>query len=76
MTKAEFNGFVHQLKSDNPNDVAQAAKGIQEKSTPSDIPGLLELLSSDDFVLREAAAWPLSDNGTLTAFNVRSAPLK
>ena len=63
MKKEEIDALVLELRSDSPEKVAQAAKRIQDSSTPADVPMLIELLKDSDFVVREAAAWPLSDMG-------------
>ena len=61
MEDSEFSEIVFNLKSDDPEVVAEAAENLQARSTREDAPKLLELLNDPDFVIREAAAWSLSD---------------
>lgn len=51
---------------DVPTCVAAASK-LHASAAPEDIPRLLSLLESDDFFVREAAAWPLAELAGLTA---------
>jgi HEAT repeat protein len=46
---------------------AEAAARLQAEASEDDVPRLLALLSSGDFFIREAAAWPLSDLGRVDA---------
>ena len=66
MTEQEWLGLVAALRDEGPSNAAvDAAATLQRIATPADIQKLEGLLSDSDFFVREAAAWPLSDLGSV-----------
>ena len=61
MNNIVWDGVVANLKVRDIDVCVAAAKRLQEESERSDVPRLLGLLESDDFFVREAAAWPLAE---------------
>jgi hypothetical protein len=61
MTEAEWQDIVCGLREIDANVAAAAAEQLHTQSTTEDLDRLLKLLDDDDFFLREAAAWPLSE---------------
>src|SRR6476660_6759778 len=60
MELVRWNQLVHDIKGDDIERMVESAELLMKESTAQDIPRLLELLTHTDFVVREAAAWPLS----------------
>lgn len=61
MNKSAWDEIVANLKVRDIEVCVNAAKRLQEESEPADVPRLLGLLDYDDFFIREAAAWPLTE---------------
>src|SRR5438128_1006454 len=61
MTEAEWQDIVRALREIDANVAAAAAERLHKQSATEDLHRLLELLDDDDFFLREAAAWPVSE---------------
>jgi HEAT repeat protein len=61
MNDCQWQEIVAALRDTGDSDTAvNAAATLQAKATQEDVPRLLELLSDGDFLVREAAAWPLA----------------
>jgi len=68
MQEKRWNELVAAVRDRNDIDGAVAAcRSLQNEATMEDVPRLRELLRDDDFFVREAAAWPLSDLGIIEA---------
>ena len=68
MNRAQWQRLVAALHDSADESTAVAAAGeLQSIASMEDVPHLLELLSDDSFFVREAAAWPLSDLGCVSA---------
>lgn len=61
MHTATWNELVSALFSESIDTCVNAASRIHAEVDADDIPNLLALLESDDFFVREAAAWPLAE---------------
>ena len=62
MTEEEWNNLNRRLRNhDNPNIAASAAQQLHKAASRDDLPRLMELLNDEDFFVREAAAWPVSE---------------
>jgi hypothetical protein len=59
MDESLFAEIVNALSVDDVGVCVRAAERLHRESTSEDVPRLLQLLHSDDFFVREAAAWPL-----------------
>ena len=59
---AKLDDLIHVLRdSDDAEALAAAATQLHNSATPGDLGRLMELLQDDDFFVREAAAWPVSE---------------
>ncbi|EJL89732.1 hypothetical protein PMI15_00561 [Polaromonas sp. CF318] len=56
-----WNEIVSGLSNPDVTTCVEAASRLHASAAPEDIPRLLSLLDSDDFFVREAAAWPLAE---------------
>ncbi|WP_411879404.1 HEAT repeat domain-containing protein [Polaromonas sp. YR568] len=56
-----WNEIVSGLSNPDVPTCVEAASRLHAGAVPEDIPQLLSLLESDDFFVREAAAWPLAE---------------
>ena len=61
MNTATWNELVSALSSESIDTCVKAASRIHAEAGVDDILNLLALLESDDFFVREAAAWPLAE---------------
>jgi len=62
MSDEEWEELTHTLRdSDDAASLAAAAARLHTKATAQDLPRLMSLLRDDDFFVREAAAWPISE---------------
>jgi hypothetical protein len=62
MSDDEWSKILAGLRDvDDPTQVASAAERLHRAATSEDSGRLLNLLSDDDFFVREAAAWPISE---------------
>ena len=62
MNDQEWNKLIEALRATDNIDRAVAAAGtIHKTSAIEDLPRLMELLKDQDFFVREAAAWPVSE---------------
>ncbi|WP_140637476.1 hypothetical protein [Methylibium rhizosphaerae] len=61
MEEARWSTIVESLVSRDVDACVDAAARLHAEATVDDVPRLLELLQSDDFFVREAAAWPLAE---------------
>ena len=59
MNTEAFSSITAALHDKDVDTCVEAAERLHKESEAEDIPKLLELLQSDDFFVREAAAWPL-----------------
>lgn len=60
--KAEaFSSLTEELHNKDVDTCVAAAGRLHKESETEDVPKLLELLQSNDFFVREAAAWPLAE---------------
>nr|WP_315491632.1 HEAT repeat domain-containing protein [uncultured Rhodoferax sp.] len=57
-----WSTVVAELSHPDVNICVNAAARLQAESIAGDIPKLLDLLKSNDFFVREAAAWPLAEH--------------
>ena len=60
MEISRWNQLVRDIEGEAVDLMVEASQHLEEESTEEDIPRLLDLLLHPDFVVREAAAWPLS----------------
>ncbi|WP_411885730.1 HEAT repeat domain-containing protein [Polaromonas sp. YR568] len=60
MNLNDWNEIVSGLSNPDVPTCVEAASKLYARAAPEDIPQLLPLLESDDFFVREAAAWPLA----------------
>lgn len=60
MELVRWNQLIHDIEGDDIEGMVDASEALHKESTTEDIPRLLDLLTHDNFVVREAAAWPLS----------------
>ncbi|MEO6067132.1 MAG: HEAT repeat domain-containing protein [Gemmatimonadales bacterium] len=62
MHQADWDNLIRDLRQvDNLDLMVAAAAQLRQTATKEDVPRLQELLSDEDFFVREAAAWPLSE---------------
>jgi len=61
METTVWNTIVSALSHPSVAACVEAAARLQAEAGTEDIPNLLALLESDDFFIREAAAWPLAE---------------
>ena len=61
MNSTTWAALVAELSAPTADICVKAAERIHKESTAEDIPRLLGLLESEDFFVREAAAWPLAE---------------
>jgi hypothetical protein len=66
MNVADWEAIVHDLHDLDSMDADQpvalrAAERLHHSATVEDVPRLLRLLLDDNFFVREAAAWPLTE---------------
>jgi hypothetical protein len=61
MTDSEWNHTVLELRDADADVAASAAARLLKEASLLDLPRLLALLDDEDFFLREAAAWPISE---------------
>jgi hypothetical protein len=59
MKPEAFASIVSELSNEDINVCVEAAGRLHKESEAEDLPKLLVLLESNDFFIREAAAWPL-----------------
>jgi hypothetical protein len=68
MNDRQWQDIVQGLRDTEDTDRAlDAAAALKASAAVEDVPRLIELLSADDFFVREAASWPLSDLGCVDA---------
>ena len=61
MEATAWSTIVSALSDPTVSTCVEAAARLQAEAGSEDIPNLLVLLESDDFFVREAAAWPLAE---------------
>ena len=61
MEHTDWLSIVSGLSNPDVNTCVNAAARLRAEAGKADIPRLLELLGSNDFFIREAAAWPLAE---------------
>jgi HEAT repeat protein len=62
MTEQEWKTVIDALRArDDISGATTAALKLHETATPEDLPRLMQLLTDDDFLVREAAAWPVAE---------------
>jgi hypothetical protein len=61
MHQEAFSSIVAALDDEDVEACVEAAGRLHKESEVEDIPALLALLESNDFFVREAAAWPLAE---------------
>src|SRR5260370_36250402 len=62
MDKQDWDELIRVLRdTSNIDEAAAAATRLHKSATSEDLPRLMELLKDDDFFVREAAAWPVSE---------------
>jgi hypothetical protein len=62
MTEREREATIQALRDfSNEARLAKAAEELHRHATKEDLPWLMEMLKDRDFVVREAAAWPVSE---------------
>ena len=61
MHKQDWDELIRALRDTNIDQAAAAAARLHKIATAEDLPRLLELLKDEDFFVREAAAWPVSE---------------
>ena len=61
MDASTWTVIVSALSDADVNVCVEAAERLHAEVSAEDIPGLLSLLKSNDFFIREAAAWPLAE---------------
>jgi HEAT repeat protein len=62
MNDEEWNGLVADLRAtDSVERAVMAADKLHKTAALEDVPRLMRLLKDDDFFVREAAAWRLSE---------------
>ena len=70
MSEAEWAEIVDALHDYAHDERAiAAARKLQQNARNEDVPRLLNLLRDESFFVREAAAWPLSDLGVISALH-------
>jgi len=63
MTEDRWDRLVTGISGDDIEMMVKACEQLYKESEASDVPRLLELLKHENFVVREAAAWPLVSLG-------------
>jgi hypothetical protein len=63
MKATAWSTIVAALSDRNVSTCVEAAARLHSEAQSEDIPNLLALLQSDDFFIRESAAWPLAELG-------------
>jgi hypothetical protein len=61
MKATDWTAIVSALSDADVDVCVRAAARMHAESGPEDVSNLLALLESDDFFVREAAAWPLAE---------------
>ena len=61
MKSEVFTSITANLCNTDVDTSVEAAGRLNKEAEIEDVPKLLELLQSDDFFVREAAAWPLAE---------------
>ena len=61
MNTTVWTEIIEALSSKNVEVCVEAAERLHKEAGTEDIPNLLALLRTDDFFVREAAAWPLAE---------------
>jgi hypothetical protein len=61
MESTDWDSIVVSLSDPSVETCVKAAARLQAEATLEDVPKLLVLLKSNDFFIREAAAWPLAE---------------
>src|SRR5260370_19710682 len=62
MDKQDWDELIRVLRdTSNIDQAAAAAARLHKGAASEDLPRLMELLKDDDFFVREAAAWPVSE---------------
>jgi hypothetical protein len=62
MNDKEWEDLIQGLRGiDHADAAAAAATRLHKAATSDDLPRLTDLLEDDDFFVREAAAWPVSE---------------
>jgi hypothetical protein len=62
MSDEEWEYLIHTFRdSDDATSLATAATRLHKEATTEDLPRLMNLLKDDDFFVREAATWPVSE---------------
>lgn len=61
MEAISWSTIVSELSHPDIDTCVRAAERLQAEASAADIPNLLKLLQSNDFFIREAAAWPLAE---------------
>ena len=61
MSPTVWQSLVEDLSTLSVDVCVRASERIHRESTVEDVPNLLELLKSESFFVREAAAWPLAE---------------
>ena len=59
MEDDRWKQLVADIEGEDIEAMVDACERLSREAEPMDIPRLLELLKHDDFVVREASAWPL-----------------
>jgi len=60
MDDLRWSQLVRDIEADDIERTVEACEALQKEAEESDVPRLLALLQNDNFVVREAAAWPLT----------------
>ncbi len=68
MNEEHWNHLVVAIKGDDIESMVEACERLHREAEVEDIPKLVELLKDKDFVVREAAAWPLARLGATHTF--------
>ena len=63
MDDDRWRQLVGDIEGEDIEAMVDASERLSHEADATDIPRLLELLTHDDFVVREAAAWPLARVG-------------
>jgi len=63
MDDSRWQQLITTIKGDDIEAMVLASEVLYREADGSDVPRLLELLEDEDFVVREAAAWPLASVG-------------
>jgi|SRR5687768_13482113 len=63
MNDSRWQQLIATIKGDDVEAMVLACEALYKEADTSDVPRLLQLLENEDFVVREAAAWPLASVG-------------